>query len=440
MAVAEVHVHVADFHLGAGNLRGEANGHALVGLHANHDGVLTDMRVLDFTKERACGLLENHGNLGDSTAQTLAGAQVEGGAFPAAVGDGELQRCEGFGAGVGGNVLLVEEAVDVLAALVACGVLSDRERVRQVVDAHGLEDLRLFGAQVLGVQAEGLLHCGEGEQLQQVVLDDVAGRTHAVVVACAGADADVLGHRDLHVVHVVGVPERLEHLVGETHRQDVLNGFLTQVVVDAEHGVGREDRLHDGVQLARALQVVTEGLLDDHAAPTVDGVDGVGIVRCQAVLGQLGEDLLEGLRGDGEVEGVVAVCATLVELGKGALEFLEGGVVIKGALDESHTLLELVPNVLAEGGAGVCLNGLTHVVAEVVVAPGAAAEADEAEARREQTAVHEVIHCRKQLLTGQVAGHAEEDERGRARDAGDAAVARVPQGVRFLTESHNIFL
>ena len=211
-------------------------------------------------------------------------------------------------------------------------------------------------------------------------------------------------------------------------------------MVDAEHGVGREDRLHDGVQLARALQVVTEGLLDDHAAPTVNGVDGVGIVRCQAVLGELGEDLLEGLRGDGEVEGVVAVCATLVELGEGALEFFEGGVVIKGALDESHTLLELVPNVLAEGGAGVCLNGFTHVVAEVVVAPGAAAKADQAEARREQTAVHEVIHCRKQLLTGQVAGHAEEDERGRARDAGDAAVARVPQGVRFLTESHNIFL
>lgn len=90
-----------------------------------------------------------------------------------------------------------------LAALVACGVLAEREGVRQVVDADCFEDLRLLGAQVLSVEAEGLFHGGEGEQLQQVVLDDVAGRTHAVIVACAGADADVFSHGDLDVIHVV---------------------------------------------------------------------------------------------------------------------------------------------------------------------------------------------------------------------------------------------
>ena len=72
-------------------------------------------------------------------------------------------------------------------------------------------------------------------------------------------------------------------------------------------------------------------------------------------------------------------------------------------------MLELVPHILAEGGPGVCPNEFAHVGAEVVVTPGAAAKADEAEARREQTAVHEVIHCRKQLLTSQIAGHAKEN-------------------------------
>ncbi len=297
MAVAEVHVDVADFHLGAGHLRGESDGHAFVGLHADDDGVLADLRVFTFAEETVGGLLEDHGDFGDSAAQALAGAQVEGCAFPAAVCDGHLQRCEGFGAGVCGDVVLVEEAVDVLAALVACGVLAEREGVRQVVDADCFEDLRLLGAQVLSVEAEGLFHGGEGEQLQQVVLDDVAGRTHAVIVACAGADADVFSHGDLDVIHVVGVPEGLEHLVGETHRQDVLNGFLAQVVVDAEYCVGREDCLHDGVQFACALKVVAEGLLNDHAAPTVDGVDGVVIAGCEVVFGELGEDLLECLRG-----------------------------------------------------------------------------------------------------------------------------------------------
>lgn len=45
------------------------------------------------------------------------------------------------------------------------------------------------------------------------------GGADAVVIAGAAADADVLGHRDLHVVHIVGVPDRLVHGVGETQGQ-----------------------------------------------------------------------------------------------------------------------------------------------------------------------------------------------------------------------------
>jgi hypothetical protein len=77
-----------------------------------------------------------------------------------------------------------------------------------------------------GVERDRLLHGGQREQLQQVVLDDVAGGADAVVVARAAADADVLGHGDLHVVDVVGVPDRLEHLVGEPERQHVLHRSL----------------------------------------------------------------------------------------------------------------------------------------------------------------------------------------------------------------------
>ena len=100
-----------------------------------------------------------------------------------------------------------------------------------------------------------------------MVLDDVARGADAVVVAGAAADADVLGHGDLHVVDVVGVPDRLEHLVGEAQRQQVLDRLLAEVVVDPEDRVRREDALDDVVELARALEVVAERLLDDDPAP-----------------------------------------------------------------------------------------------------------------------------------------------------------------------------
>ena len=68
-----------------------------------------------------------------------------------------------------------------------------------------------------------------------MVLDDIACRPDPVVVPGPAADADVLGHGDLHVGDVVAVPEGFEQFVGETHRQHVLHRLLAQVVVDAEH-------------------------------------------------------------------------------------------------------------------------------------------------------------------------------------------------------------
>ena len=96
------------------------------------------------------------------------------------------------------------------------------------------QHLELLGPDRLGGELDRLLHRGQREQLQQVVLQHVAGGAGRVVERRAAADADVLGHRDLHRVDVVGVPDRLEQLVGEAQRQQVLDGLLAQVVVDAE--------------------------------------------------------------------------------------------------------------------------------------------------------------------------------------------------------------
>src|SRR6266571_1658584 len=60
---------------------------------------------------------------------------------------------------------------------------------------------------ISGILLEGhrLFHRDEREQLQQVILDHVARGADSVVVPRPAADADVLGHGDLNVVHVAAV-------------------------------------------------------------------------------------------------------------------------------------------------------------------------------------------------------------------------------------------
>ena len=304
------------------------------------------------------------------------------------------------------------------------GVLAAGGGLAEVLGvSHRGEDLLLLGPQVLGREGHRLLHRGQREQLEQVVLDDVAGGADAVVVAGPATDADVLGHGDLHVVDVVGVPDRLEHLVGEAQGQEVLDGLLAEVVVDAEDRVGREDALDDVVELARALEVVAERLLDDHPAPGV----GVGLAQPGAL--ELLADHGERRRRDREVEGEVAARAALVlEVLDRLGEQVEGRGVVESAWHETEPLGQVAPHALAERRPRVLLDRVVDDLAEVLVGPVAPREPDEREARREQPAVGQVVDRRHELLAGEVAGHPEEDQAARARRCGGAACREGREG------------
>ena len=67
-----------------------------------------------------------------------------------------------------------------------------------------------------------------------MVLDHVAQRADAVVVAGTTLDAERLGHRDLDLVDVVGAQHRLDEPVREPEHEDVLHGLLAEEMVDAE--------------------------------------------------------------------------------------------------------------------------------------------------------------------------------------------------------------
>ena len=254
--------------------------------------------------------LERHRHLGDAAAQPLAGAQVERDAGPAPVADVEAEGRIGLRPGRGVDVLLVQVAADLLAALPAGGVLAaGGVQVEVVRGTCGGQHLLLLDPQAARVERQRLLHRHQRHQLQQVVLDHVTRGSDAVVVAGPPADADVLGHGDLDVIDVVAVPHRLEHRVAETEGEDVLDGLLAEVVVDAEHRLRREHVGHHVVEHTGTGQVVAERLLHHHPAP------GSAAAGCQPVLLELADDGREELRRDREVEREVpAGSADLVEL------------------------------------------------------------------------------------------------------------------------------
>jgi hypothetical protein len=257
-----------------------------------------------------------------------------------------------------------------------------------------------------------------------VVLDDVAGGADAVVVAGAAADPDVLRHGDLHVVDVVGVPDRLEHRVGEAQRQDVLHRLLAEVVVDPEDRAAREDVGESLVQLTGRGLVVAERLLHHDAAPRP--LTGPG----QVVLLELTDHVAEEPWRDRQVERVVAVgAASLVELLDGAPERAERRVVVEVAGHEAEALGQLVPHLLAELGPGVLLHRVVDDLGEVLVRPVTPREPGEAEPGRQQAPVGEVVDRRHHLLPGQVAGDPEQHQPAWSGDPGEPAVERVAERV-----------
>lgn len=71
-----------------------------------------------------------------------------------------------------------------------------------------------------------------------------------------------IGFTYLNVVDVVTVPCSVEELVSESQDQNVLNHLLTEVVVDTEDLLLLPVGLQSLLQVARALKVLTEGLLN----------------------------------------------------------------------------------------------------------------------------------------------------------------------------------
>ena len=189
-------------------------------------------RVAEHRERR---LLELDRDLGALDAERLAGAQVERHAGPAPVVDGQLQRGIGLGGAAGLDVLGLAIVLDLGVADLAGAILPAHRILQRLRFALGLDrrqHVGLFRAHRMRVELGRRLHRHQRQQLKQMVRHHVAQRAGGVVEAAAMADAELFVDRDLDMIDVIAIPDRLEHAVGEAQHQDVLHRLLAEIMID----------------------------------------------------------------------------------------------------------------------------------------------------------------------------------------------------------------
>ena len=91
----------------------------------------------------------------------------------------------------------------------------------------------------------------------------------AIVIPGAMAHIHGLGHRDLDVIHIAAVPDRLEDGIGKAEEQDILRSFLAQVMIDAVDLAFVKNGMHCLVEFLRRGQISAKGFFDDDPPPAV---------------------------------------------------------------------------------------------------------------------------------------------------------------------------
>ena len=95
------------------------------------------------------------------------------------------------------------------------------------------QDFDFLATNRVGCESRRGFHRNQREELQHMILNHVAQCAGPVVIPTSAIlDADRLGHRDLHELDMMAIPERLEDRIVEAKAQQVLDRLLAQVVVD----------------------------------------------------------------------------------------------------------------------------------------------------------------------------------------------------------------
>ncbi len=360
-AVPEVHHHRRHLHARAGNLRVEAHGDPLVRLHVDDQQVRHQRRRAHPAEDLERRTMELDGDLGGALRQSLPRPEVEGHAGPAPVVEAQPEghvslRCglcpdAGF-APVPRHLTTLHPSGPVLRPH-RVGVLPlERHRL------HGLQRIHFSIAYRSCTELHGRLHGHQREQLHQVILNHVAQRAGPLVIGCAPLDAHRFGSRDLHVVDVPAVPDRLEHPVCEPEHQQVLHGLLPEIVVDPEYLVLLEMAVQQLVEGPGTREIRPEGLLHDHPAPPAPGR-----TRKPGGAKPFDNGAVDARRDGQVIQHAIRAADFLQPFGK---LFVQRGITGVAA-DVRQSPLERSHHVVIAGDLCVFTEALTELLPEIIV-------------------------------------------------------------------------
>ncbi len=104
-----------------------------------------------------------------------------------------------------------------------------------------------------------------------MILHDIPQGAALFVIGTAPFHAEGFANGNLDMVDIIVVPDRLEDHVGKPEDQQVLDRFLTEVMVDPVDLAFLESGLDGLVELSGGIQVAAEGFFHNQPGPAALG-------------------------------------------------------------------------------------------------------------------------------------------------------------------------
>ena len=142
--------------------------------------------------------------------------------------------------------------------------------IQHALGIHGLNRAQNFCLLIVnGRRIEGNrgLHGRQADQLENMIGDHVGKRARPIVVIATQFHAKFLRDRNLHVIHVTPIPDRLENAVRKAKSQNVLYGFFSQVMVNAIDLIFLQNLSNFVIQGDGRRQIVSKRFFDHHPPP-----------------------------------------------------------------------------------------------------------------------------------------------------------------------------